>query len=408
MIIRRSFWLAAILLLVIGNNSAKAQFEFEKIKPRFAFQPERVTTFYSNSRYNRIEGLYLNLGVRVQPRKAPSWQFFADAGYGFKNEKGKRWRYNIGLQKELISPNLFTVGFRYFNDLYTLDRWVINMTENSVAALFSHSDFMDYVGRKGWRLFLDYKWKQLHTLRAEWLRYEYEPLSVAPNTEWSLFARKKRFPNNPHPAPVYVFMPGSETALRLMAAFDFRDNPIFPLIGWYFEGIFEKTTGDFSTTGLFLTLKRFQPTFGNQRLKAKLLFGTRSGSFAYQHLMTLGGIGNLRGYDNKEFIGNRLLYGTLQYNFGGDILQRIPLEFIPLWETMTLGVFVDAGYAWFADATDAGTGLFRLGDFELRDIRADYGISLIFTEGLLRLDIARRADRSGAAWQVYFRILDKF
>ncbi|RMD93998.1 MAG: hypothetical protein D6814_14990, partial [Calditrichaeota bacterium] len=295
-----------------------------------------------------------------------------------------------------------------FDEVFTQDKWIISPTENTLSTIFGHKDFMDYVGRRGWRAFIDYKWQQVHTLRFEVGRYKYDPLSVQPNTEWSLFARGKRYSPNPHGAPRFAFQRGYETSIRGLVALDFRDNPIFPLVGWYFEGVFEKTFDDFETTGLFLTLKRFQPTFGNQRLKARVLFGSRTGSFAFQHLMALGGIGSLRGYEEKEFVGNRLLYGTLQYNFGGDVLRKIPLDFIPFWEAITLGVFVDAGYAWFADANDPDKGLLSFGDFSLEDIKSDVGFSLIITEGLLRFDFARRTDRSGADIQVFFRILNKF
>jgi hypothetical protein len=186
------------------------------------------------------------------------------------------------------------------------------------------------------------------------------------------------------------------------------DNPIFPIIGWYFEGIFEQTFRDFDVTSLFLTAKRFQPTLGNQRLLMKVLLGTRTGSFAYQHLMTLGGLGNMRGFENKEFIGNRLIYGTVQYNFGGDILQRIPLQFIPFWETVSMGAFWDFGYAWFADPDNADASLFSLGDFALGDIRSDFGFSFMFSEGLVHLDVARRTDISDPNWRVLLRMLYKF
>lgn len=396
---------AAICCLAVP---AEAQFKFEKIKPNFGFEPVKQITYYSRSRFNRIEGVYLNFGAKVMPRRFHGVTVFADGGYGFKNDAGRRWRYRLELRKNFQLPNQFTLGLRYFDEVFSNDNWLISETENSLAAIFGHNDFMDFHGRKGGMVYADYKFKQVHTLRLEVARYEYEVMSVKPNTEWSLFARGKDYPANPHFAPAFAFFPGSETTVRAMAALDFRDNPIFPLIGWYVEGILEQTFDDFETSGLFLTLKRFQPTWGSQRLKAKALFGTRSGSFAYQHMMTLGGLGSLRGFPHKQFVGNRLLFATLQYQFGGDILQRVPLDFIPFWEALSLGVFVDTGLAWLADPADAGAGLFDFGDFSLSDFKTDFGLSLIFTEGLLRLDLARRTDIGDPAWELYFRLLDKF
>ena len=86
---------------------------------------------------------------------------------------------------------------------------------------------------------------------------------------------------------------------------------------------------DFETDGMFLTVKRQQPTLSNQRLFLRTLVGSRRGSLAEQHTIDLGGIGSLRGFDNKEFTGNRALTLSATYHFGGDVLQKIPLESIP-------------------------------------------------------------------------------
>jgi outer membrane protein assembly factor BamA len=198
----------------------------------------------------------------------------------------------------------------------------------------------------------------------------------------------------------------------LIAAFDWRDNPVFPNVGWQAEGYFERTGNDFETNGLFLTFKRYQPTLSDQKLLAKVMFGSRSGSFAYQHLMTLGGLSSLRGYREKEFVGNRLLFANVTYVIGqsafGGLLRSLPLNYLPFWETVSIGLFADAGYAWIADPLNQDAGLFDFGEFELNDLRSDAGISLLMTDGLLRVDFARRTDRGRDSWRVLFRILDKF
>jgi outer membrane protein assembly factor BamA len=395
-------------LLILTTSPVLAQFTYDKIKDTFAYEQPKSLTFYSKSRFNRVEALFLNFGVNLKPQKAQGLSLWGDVGYGFHNQKDERWKWGVGVQKDFFVPDRFSMGAKIFDEIFTQDRWIISEFENSTHAIFAHNDYLDYIARKGFMTFFDYKLLQIHNLRLEFASYDYDTLSAQPNTSWSLFAKDDLYAANPHGYPSFRFRDGKEASLRLMAAFDFRDNPIFPIIGWYFEGIFEKTFDDFETTGLFLTAKRFHPTFGNQKIKAKLLFGTRSGSFAFQHLMGVGGIGSLRGYENKEFIGNRALFGSLQYAFGGDILQKIPLQKIPFWETLSLGLFYDFGYAWIADQKNAGAGLLDFGEFGLSDLRSNIGFSIIFTEGLLRFDVAKRLDRSGDAWQVYFRILDKF
>jgi len=400
--------IGAFLCSLAGPAEVAAQFSYSKIKDSFAYQQPRQISYYSHSRFNRVEGFALNVGVKYQPQKLEGLSLAGDVTYGFKNLSDDRLKYNATLQKDLFLPNRLSFGVALFDEVHTRDTWSITTVENSLAAIFSHHDYMDYVGREGFKLFIDYKLAQVHNVRLELGRYNYNPLSVLPNSNWSLFNKDAVYAANPQFYPLYMFQEGRETSLRLMGNIDLRDNPIFPIIGWYFEGIFEKTFDDFETNGLFLTVKRFQPSFGNQRAMAKVLFGTRSGSFAYQHLISFGGVGAMRGYNNKEFVGNRALFGSFQYAFGGDLLQNIPLHSIPVWEALSLGLFFDIGYGWFADKSDPDVGLFKMGEFSMRDLKSNVGISLIVTEGLLRFDFGKRTDYSGSDWQVFMRILEKF
>jgi outer membrane protein assembly factor BamA len=251
-------------------------------------------------------------------------------------------------------------------------------------------------------------------LRLDVSAHHYETLQR--NTDWSVFGgwHDKSYPLNPRTGQESAFgiQTGDEVAVKLIAAFDWRDNPIFPNTGWQAEGYFERTGNDFETNGLLLAVKRYQPTFSDQKLLIKVMFGSRTGSFAYQHLLNLGGLSSLRGYRDKEFTGNRLLFVNTTYVIGqtafGGFLRKLPLRYIPLWEAVSLGFFAEAGYAWLADSQNADLGLFDFGSFSPNDLRSDVGISLLVTEGLLRVDFAKRTDRGYDDWRVTFRILDKF
>ena len=400
--LRRAVRVGAMCLLFAC--SANAQFRFERANDADFIERPKPYSFYSTSRFNRVEGVFLGTGVRLRPRRAPGFQIFGDVGYGFKNEKAQRVRWAAGVRKDFTNTNRLSLGATAFRQIYSQDLWFVSVLENSLAGFFLREDFMDFVGRKGGMVYADYRFLQQHTVRAEIARYEYEILRA--NNTWSVFGGGKKFPPNPRPGVSYAG--GLENALRLMAAFDWRDNPVFPFVGWYAEGIIERTGDDFSTTGLFLTLKRYQPTFLDQKLQAKVMWGSRTGSFAYQHLMSLGGIGNLRGFREKEFVGNRVLFGSVTYTFGQSLFRSVPLHFVPFWDTLALGIFGDAGLAWVADTADADAGLFDFGGISLADLRFDAGVSLVVSEGLLRVDFAKRTDRGNDDWRVTFRILDKF
>jgi hypothetical protein len=121
-------------------------------------------------------------------------------------------------------------------------------------------------------------------------------------------------------------------------------------------------------------------------------------------MMSLGGIGSLRGFDDKEFWGNRLMMFNADYLFNGDLLQKIPLSEVPyfgaFWSNLSLGVFVDTGLAWLTDSDD---NLFADWTSEMDNFKTDFGISFLFFEGILRLDIAKRTDRSNDDFRITLR-----
>lgn len=421
--VRKTRVAAALLLgltLLYWPAESSAQFKFERIEEKFRFEPEKPLRFYTRSRYDRVQGVFLNLGLTVQPQKVEGLRIYGDLGYGFKNElRGAkwyeigddgnlRWRYRLGVRKDFFTLQRLSVGAEVFDVIETRDDWMISKVENALAAFLFREDFYDYYGVSGYRFFVDHRFLENHTLRAELRRQSYE--QVKTNTNWSVFGGDKRFRPNPY-NPDFPILPGDETSLALMGAFDWRDNPIFPLTGWYFEVMYEHTwnqvpaADNLSTDGLFLSIKRYQQTFGTQRLTARFMFGSRSGSLGAQHLMHMGGVGSLRGYRDKEFVGNRFVMLNANYFFGGALLQKVPLDLLPFWETLTLGVFVDTGTAWFANRE---ASLFDMGGFGLDDLKTDLGVSMLLSEGLLRIDFARRLGDGDPKWRVTVRILESF
>ena len=404
------------LVQIVCSQSAHAQFFFDKVDEDGYFGFEKPVGFYTNPRFNRVEGLFANVGVKFRPESVSGLQFYGDLGLGFWNDSGKRFRYTAGVRKDFFDFKRLTVGAEYFRKLASNDNWLISDVENSLASLFLRNDHKDHFGKQGLRLYVDHKFLEIHTLRFEVARQTYDALER--NIDWSLF--KGDFSENPKRLDSFV-AEGDETNLRFIAALDWRDNPIFPLTGWYLEGIYEHTVGDFDTDGIFLTIKRFQQTFSNHRLFIRGMVGARRGDIGVksslqaspdtlfkQYSIDLGGIGSLRGFEDKEFTGNRMVMMNVNYLFGGDILQKIPLQGIPffgaIWTALSLGVFVDTGWAWTTD--DLDDSLFSgFGDL---DLQTNVGISLLALEGVLRLDIAKRTDRSHDDIRLTFRLLKTF
>src|SRR5574341_1154041 len=95
--LRKFFLLLSVHILSVA--SATAQFKIDRISNNLVFEPPKTFTLYTNSHFNRVEALYLNLGVKVQPRfskqeeAVPDLALYGDVGYGFKNEEKKRPRW---------------------------------------------------------------------------------------------------------------------------------------------------------------------------------------------------------------------------------------------------------------------------------------------------------------------------
>ncbi|MCG8608557.1 BamA/TamA family outer membrane protein [bacterium] len=399
-------------ILFCGAPHVLAQFSYPQISDDLGFEFVRPVEFYWTPRYNRVEGLFLNFGAKHRPQALSSLQLYGDAGAGFWNESHKQFRFTGGVRKDFFDIKRLSIGAEIFRKLESKDEWIIGDTENSLASLFFGDDFKDYYGAHGIEVYVDHRFQGLHTLRFEAGRRTYDALRR--NISWSVF--DSDFNSNPIRSDRFI-AEGDEIRLRFIGAFDWRDNPIFPLSGWYVEGIYERTLEDFDTDGLFFSVKRYQPTFGNQRLLIRGMLGTRRGdiatgtsdTLASQYSIDIGGVGSLRGFEDKEFSGNRMFMLNANYLFGGDLAQKVPLQNVPffgsLWSALSFGLFLDTGWAWTVDPSSGMTSGFDELNFD--NLQTNVGLSILLLEGVLRMDIAKRTDRSQNDFRVTFRLLEK-
>ncbi|MBD3289588.1 BamA/TamA family outer membrane protein [candidate division KSB1 bacterium] len=384
--------------LLLAASNAGAQFKVKRLElSSFLSFEEKTFEPFPMVRYNRVEGLFLGAGLTVNPPMLPAVAFTLRGGYGTGNEE---WRYEADIEKSFFEMNQLQIGAGYFYSTSSLDDWYIGWIENSLAAVLFSNDYMNYFARKGFEVFINKDFfDNKFRVRLETANYDYE--SMPRETNWSLFRRDHKFRLNPQVAE------GNETSLRLTLSYDGRDNPLFPLSGWLIDGIYERTFNDFETDGLFMTVRRYQTTFGSQRVRAKALLGARTGSIAEQHLMDLGGLGTLPGYEIKEYSnGNRLLLLSLSYQFGGDILSKIPLSFIPIYDAMSLSLFTDSGWLSLVDKDAA---IFEgFDNVRVDHMKTDVGLALSVSEEMLVMKFAKRTDRSEDAWHFLLRLMYKF
>lgn len=390
--------ISLLIVIFLVVNIAEAQFKVKRLElSSFLAFEEQTFEPFPGIHYNRVEGFFLGGGLKINPPILAGVTLIGRAGYGFSNEE---WRYSADIQKSFYQTNQLQIGAGYFYSTETLDDWYVGWIENSLAAFFFNNDYMDYFAQKGFQAFISKDFfDNRFRVRLDGGNYDYE--SMPRKTNWSVFRKDSKFRMNPGVEP------GDEIGVKLTISYDGRDNPLFPLSGWLIDGIYERTFNDFETNGLFVTIRRFQTTLGAQRLRARAMLGSRTGSDAEQHLMDLGGLGTLPGFETKEFAnGNRLLLFSLNYQFGGDVLRKLPLSFIPIYDALSLSVFTNSGWLARMDKNDALLKGFD--KVEATEMKTDVGIGLSVSEEMFVMKFAKRTDRSEDAWHFLVRIMYKF
>lgn len=414
--LKKSYIIPIILsTCLFVSQSLFAQFSYEKRELKSDTEKPFKLHVFPQSRFNRVEGLFLDLGLTWRPILNSNFLVYGEAGWGFWNESNKQFRFKGGVRKTFGERNPLGIGAEYFKSVDSEDDWVNGHLENSISSISLADDHRDYYSAQGFEVYTD-KWKKDHYFRIEVGRVTYAPLQKNINSILG-----SNFEENPARRdtlqPEFLIAEGSEVGIKLIASFDFRYQPDLGL-GWIVDAMYERTFEDFNTDGVFFTARFGKETYGNQKLLFRGMLGTRHGSLAEQHIMDIGGIGSLRGFANNEFGGNRMFMLNFDYLFDGDIFGRIPFAKIPyaglLLQHWTLGLFVDTGWAW---VTNPGDGVLDgFGQLTFDNLKTDIGISFSlnfvdftdFSKGIIRLDIAKRTDRSHDDFLLTVRIEDEF
>jgi outer membrane protein insertion porin family len=174
-------------------------------------------------------------------------------------------------------------------------------------------------------------------------------------------------------APASFLSPALRTANRgrfdaigVQVLYDTREGR-FPTSGIYATVIAERTlSGDFRFTRVVGEARYYIPMRQGHTLALRGVAGAGSEGVPLSELFWIGGYDLLRGYAQDEFRGNRMVVGSVEYQF-------------PVMEAVQAAIFVDAGTVW-----SGGDELARV------PVRFGGGAGLRFASpiGLIRLDLA--------------------
>jgi len=355
--------------------------------------------------FNRVEGLSIGLGSR----KHLYWDgsmalaLYGQVGYAFK---AHRWRAQLGATRQFTAGtnNLFELGGEIYTLTDTKDEWIIDKTENDLAAFFLKRDYRDYYDREG---FSFYAGHYLNTaalsahLRVQYLNELHS--SMRNRTDWALFGRDRSFRLNPD------IDEGRLNAIRVALNLSSVQPSPQRISGWRVLTAMEYTSpslnSDLDYTQYIIDVRRYQPVSSYDSFNVRLRAGTSEGDVPMQRIYELGGLGTLPAFPHKIFAGNRMLLMNAEYVIRGDVLSQ--LAFIPrnMFGGLSLLLFVDSG--WVGNV-DNSIGIFSgFDDFSLNNMKTSIGFGFGSRDGNARLGFAWRTDHSESA-VIFFRIMRPF
>ena len=351
-------------------------------------------------RYNRVEGAFLGFAVPKQLRyRAGHFSGYGFGGYGFETRK---FRYQIGIDRWFFDPLDYRteLGAEYHDLTDTKDLWRIEYTENSVAAFFVKKDFHDYFRRRGYSAHYSQNITPFFQTKVEYRSDDY--FSLSRSTNWALFGGDRDFRENPELGDDE----GHMRSLYAQIVIDSRDHLKSPRKGFYLNVNGEKSApdflgGDFNYERYLAEVRIFAPMAFGETLRLRGIAGTSRGDLPLQKDYELGGISTLRGYDYKEFAGTRMFLANIEYvistDMFGSFLGLDELDFI---------MFGDVGDIWSGTGEEGILESFR--PLQLSQLKSAIGLALSTREGNIRLNLAKRTDRSDNAIEVFLRLQQPF
>lgn len=366
--------------------------------------------------YNRVDGLALGLQLPTQEWWCERNHSFALTGKGGYAFAGKRWQWQLGMQRWIGSEYRLSLGAEIHDLTDTQDRWIIGDTENSLAAAIIKEDFQDFYRREGYSFFASQNLGKKVKLSAAYNNDRFRNLEQ--RAKWSLFGGKKRFPANPPALPVglsYYYGLDNEPYLDIESVsatltIDSRDDRERTTNGWYVTAIAERAghelESDLEFERFIVDIRRYQPLGWDENLNIRLRAGTATGTLPPMYWFDLGGISTLRGYGYKELTGDRMVLGNIEYRLNTSRADWFILD------SFDIILFGDAGLAWFANEdlpdkfeswpldpeyVEMANHTYPRDTFEELTwdrLKTDIGIALASHDDNFRINFAKRMDRN--------------
>jgi len=271
-----------------------------------------------NIYYNRVDGLLLYMGARyrsesrLHPRLRAMWAWPSAHSDSY---------YRLDIEQPVFDQDSFSFGV----NLYDKSSWnledeeAISDFDNNMHAVWARIDDRDYFRRNGVTIFAHHKLTPEVMLKAEYRSDKLSSLSERQSV-WSVFGGSSDWRENPALEVGLLEdareFEGTMSSYVWSAEYDSRDED--RTTGWRARGVGEyaggAVGGDYEFTKHIVEGLKLFPITSTQTLAVSGTWGVIDGTDIPSHkLFRLGGRGNLRGYDHKEFGGEDMVFGRAEY-----------------------------------------------------------------------------------------------
>jgi len=323
------------------------------------------------ARFNRVEG-FTPLGkLEFRDKKHQLPYIGIEGGYAYTL---KKWEYDLFAghsYENVVSP---FIDFHMFKEAKSSDEWILTEDENTFAGLFFKEDFYDFYWRRGFSFEGGVEYENKTTLSAKYTAAKIE--TIERTAAKALFGGDKKFRENwstiyPDSEAVNGYA-GDLRELNIGLKFDNREDDSNLASGVAasinFIKSFDSDSVDYDYEMVDAEIKNYWPVAVDQTLFIRLRGGYSDDDLPLFKRYYLGGIGSIRGYDYKEFEGNRYLLFNAEY----------------LWYFYNS----DFGASVFFDGGKAG---YSGDEFESADLKTSIGLALLIGDNL-RVNFAQRLD----------------
>lgn len=328
-------------------QGARLTLQLESRRAQVAFRPGGPGVA---GLYNRVDGIAPWAGVEATLHDRVSFNhasLYAAGGYGFAAERAG---YLLGVRRSFGREHRLNLGYELHDFTDSDDVFRARGLEQGDTLVFSFTTSQDFHRRRGHEA---YAFARLGKRAHLGLSVRSDTFSSLPVTsDGHLFSSAEPRPNPPVEEGL---MRSALATLRFASrgglfkgAFSERRSflvrnpygtPFEPLHVWRLDATLEAARpdllgGSFSFTRFIAHLRRHHGISARQSLVARGLLGLSAGDLPPQKRFALGGPGTLRGYDLKEFIGERMALATVEWTF----FPRSPFP--------RLVLFYDGGLTW--------------------------------------------------------------